>query len=881
MPHDIESIGGRRKISFEEWEWWRQRQSRHREAQPMYDDGFRRPSAKTASKIWDLLNKYNFPVNTILPKPYKTFMGDEDISQREFTAKRAFIIVLHTFVMAGLSHRQVTYLRVFDALCRGFSDQYLKIRGNVDSVRDMLDVTVKRCRRDLLLAGVDPKKLWGAVINWKDNPLFEVKESGTGKRAFKRVLLKDEESSVELGNFLLTIKEDPKYAGEQPSGIKVLFAEKKLLEDRPERRKVCAERPYNVVRLNDESERLLKLQESVTLYLDTSLFNEDYKKARDNEQKVLKFLKRIEIDARLPHAPRIQKIERSGGKEQSLTRWSERAEYVYYRSIEVGILKGHYKNESLTRADLRNGKKLDKCRWHIDKFDEWIKNNGQTNKRSHILQWLKACESRFGRLSGLRSNDSKTSTITPEMMFFRVDKAMRGWRDKVSVRLEEHDTARLHQTVFRNVYEEVKRLTGLKEIHSGFRRLLTRRYQPLHFWPTYVTSKNRREIGIREADENVDQDYPEQILDSYRRRWFKAKDPHTGKTCGLAGFDISSSQMQIIAAFLGDNKLRKVTMTPQDKPSFKEQMAKLVWQMHKNDKLKLRAGSDAILDYKDGSDERLQKLVKELLMRVSYGSTWWKVEQEQRSHPKIYGPGWEPASAGLFIKAFNEEYPGPQKFRQICRRAAELAYKQDPYRGLFFEDPFDHAEVRWNPVAREDCSVRSGDSLRINLPRGFKSDGGGLQDRNIKDQADGFIAGKPNKDGDYPVDRDELIRMAAPCLVHMLDAYYSSLVMSRIASEGVTTFVGIHDCWLVPKSQIVVLEEAMKWAAEEWYSGLEPIYKALLTQLEKDQKDKPFVEKAYEKWKKRQGEKWRKRCGGKWRPPFRWKSEEKGNPPHP
>ena len=41
--------------------------------------------------------------------------------------------------------------------------------------------------------------------------------------------------------------------------------------------------------------------------------------------------------------------------------------------------------------------------------------------------------------------------------------------------------------------------------------------------------------------------------------------------------------------------------------------------------------------------------------------------------------------------------------------------------------------------------------------------------------------------------------MLAPCLVHMLDAYFSSLVMAKLHETGVRDFVGIHDCWLVSK----------------------------------------------------------------------------------
>jgi hypothetical protein len=98
-------------------------------------------------------------------------------------------------------------------------------------------------------------------------------------------------------------------------------------------------------------------------------------------------------------------------------------------------------------------------------------------------------------------------------------------------------------------------------------------------------------------------------------------------------------------------------------------------------------------------------------------------------------------------------------------------------------------------------------------------------------------------------------RMAAPCLVHMLDAYYSSLVMLELQSKKISTFVGIHDCWLVPESQVNILKDAMDSAARKWYVGLEPIYEELLNQLKtgKDGEENEhykLVSDAYEKWKK-------------------------------
>lgn len=102
--------------------------------------------------------------------------------------------------------------------------------------------------------------------------------------------------------------------------------------------------------------------------------------------------------------------------------------------------------------------------------------------------------------------------------------------------------------------------------------------------------------------------------------------------------------------------------------------------------------------------------------------------------------------------------------------------------------------------------------------------------------------------------------MIAPCLVHMLDAYYSSLVMKRLADFGVTDFVGIHDCWLVPETVIVngksctgheILQRAMEEVEAEWYIGLRPVYKDLLRYLKRDKKFGNFIREAQQKWEYR------------------------------
>jgi hypothetical protein len=144
-----------------------------------------------------------------------------------------------------------------------------------------------------------------------------------------------------------------------------------------------------------------------------------------------------------------------------------------------------------------------------------------------------------------------------------------------------------------------------------------------------------------------------------------------------------------------------------------------------------------------------------------------------------------------------------------------------------FTDPFDGAEVRWHPVSKKDVQVESeGLKVMVGLPTGDA------------------------EAGQYPVDDRKLTNMVAPCLVHMLDGFYSSLVMERLVASGVTTFVGIHDCWLVPRGSEVVLREAMGGAAVEWFRGLGPVYNALHGYLSGSRYE-GLVSRARAKWEVR------------------------------
>jgi len=350
----------------------------------------------------------------------------------------------------------------------------------------------------------------------------------------------------------------------------------------------------------------------------------------------------------------------------------------------------------------------------------------------------------------------------------------------------------------------------------------------------------------------------ERVLASYRKKWFKAPDPETGVACDLVSLDISSSQTQILATLLNIDWLQELTMAGPpgaEKQPFKRHLAEIAWKKHcdPDDAFILR---DTPEPY-EWPDDRLIELVKGLWMCVLYGSEPSTVVWDQSADPETYGPGWTASNARRLLKS-RREFHVLQEFLEAGRRIAKVAISRDPCAGVSFTDPLDEAPVRWNPVERLDVELPSEDhKLIVRLP-GKKRPR--ARKRGSAIRRGDFQPAKANDDGEYPVYSRKLRNMVAPCLVHMLDAYFSSFVMGKLAARGVTAFAGIHDCWMVPakvsidgeiQSGLTVLETVIKEAAKEWYAGLEPVYDDLLCYLGRDPDFGHVIRRAKERWRQR------------------------------
>ncbi len=392
-----------------------------------------------------------------------------------------------------------------------------------------------------------------------------------------------------------------------------------------------------------------------------------------------------------------------------------------------------------------------------------------------------------------------------------------------------------------------------RTIKSGFYRLVNRRYQPAHFWPVNV-SKEMRKRWFR-----VYTPPPVLVIDEL--------DAPPSEVLGepsleLVDVDVSSSQTQILAVLLGLDELEEKARSL--KPKFKEYLAQRAWQMHEESKDLL---TDGYASTGEGY-ERLVQFVKELWMRTLYGSEPQEVIYNLAMEPSVYGHGWK-TKAGMWEPGWIKEattkattfltsftwYEEVKKFLKACRQLADKAWRDNKYQGVVLTDPFDRARVVWNPIHRANKAVTFGPlHVYVSLPGRLVKPPSGARPR--------FRPTKRDPDsGKYVVDRGELKRMVAPCLVQMLDAYFSSLMIERLVEQGVDNVVGIHDCWHVPVlfqaeeggpllSGREALDRATREAGAAWLEGLGPVYHDLIRYLG-DTQDGTWFRALKAKWKAR------------------------------
>ncbi len=389
------------------------------------------------------------------------------------------------------------------------------------------------------------------------------------------------------------------------------------------------------------------------------------------------------------------------------------------------------------------------------------------------------------------------------------------WLREVRLLLDVYDKKSAHLAQELEVRDQLQTLgitEGLVEIRSGFFQINERRYYPAHFWPLEVTKKDERtDVVDRFEQDDIEVEIIEQT--SRRGRWFRARsgrsaiehtraierawpevdesDPALQEIQPLVGYDVSSSQLQILAVLLGHRELEE---------QLRQQSIKVIaadWALAKG-----RDPRHPFTLSADADRDQIEKAGGKAIMTLIYGSEPKEIAREV----KILGD--EENLKRLFrgIDGVNQVY---RDWLPACRAVAEQACRRDSFAGVVLRDPYGRALVRWNPVRRVLKHVSS----------------------------DGFKVyyrppvGAPNDRGDYPVDKGKLTRKISPGIVHVLDAAFMSFVVEALNARGVTDIVSIHDCWLVAAEAEPELLEAVEAAGEPWLRSLGPVYEALIGYL--------------------------------------------------
>ena len=829
MPHQV-IAEHRRVLACEEWEEYRQRWSRHTRAMLDYEARLGRPTVASAKQVWALFEPFGLTLVPDFTPDYQWLEPDEKVWLPD-RAKQAFLIILDTFVRGALNNFNVTFNAVFDTLALRFSDNFWA--GPASTVRDTTYERVQRCRRDLLVNGIRLKPLWTFVTGpWSSpkgsNPLFS-----TSKLDFGGYQVLKRETS-QLSDFLTVLENDDSYAASWSSGLHLLTADESPPPLAPVR-SITADCPYNVVELEKKSTEILSHQVRARLLLDADQFLKDYNAAQSQEKELLtKIKEEFGLNANLSNAKRwvpdnpdstasgspTRRRSRGAGWERAI--WSPREEELYYLSYDKAFSAGWVRDDD---ANLEHA-----CREQLSQDDPKFKQN--------IIRWTRHVAKYLARTA---PSDLSTRLSIPDVV--KAHLASADWRRTLKDLLGDYDRARTLVSDYRHVATKVRTYrehhggdqTPVQyiPIKSGFYRIINRRYQPTHFWPTFVSARNLEPDDPRIEFED------EQILTSYRERWFRVEDRETRNIAKLVGLDVSSSQTQILAILLNLRELETQTQR-----GWKKVMAERVWSNEEYRNL-LWEGTKP---YDKPEDERLQELLKTLWMRLLYGSTIPVILDDLRSQPELFGATLSYKSASKILDSW-DEFKELKWYRSACDRLVKLAYERDPYAGVIFTDPYDNARVRWNPVHRVERRISSDDQkLLVMQPGSYERHHGQ------------FVMDKPRKTGafkgEYRADRAKLENMVAPCLVHMLDAHFSSLVMEHLVKCGVRDFVGIHDCWLVPErltletrsadgkiaaaevDGLTVLRTAVDAATRDWFEGLGRIYDQLLDYLKDDKLSK-------------------------------------------
>jgi len=349
-------------------------------------------------------------------------------------------------------------------------------------------------------------------------------------------------------------------------------------------------------------------------------------------------------------------------------------------------------------------------------------------------------------------------------------------------------------------------------IQSRFFCAINRRFHAHDFWPEHAAAELRERWfspeDVSESGLVVDARDPDRFVE-VGGKW----------TQPFIERDVSSSQTQLLAAFLDLRSLEALAKRTDLK--FKAWLARQLWALHERD--------NVLAGYAGPDDPRLVAFIKELWMRRNYGGKFGPTVHDLARDPETYGLGWNSnvfATGGVtraeqfwlaFLATLPPEWaPAVETFLDACQYIGSHAHLKC---GLVLTAPLDGARVQWNPIARAALMVPIGN-------------------HHLELRACGVLATTGKRERFVPtwwcVNRAELSNRVAPCLIHMLDAYFSALVLEYLAGRGVTEIIAVHDGWFIPASVEAglydddgvplsgaqVLSHAITHVGAEWLSGV-------------------------------------------------------------
>jgi len=668
-----------------------------------------------------------------------------DRAAAELTAKLALVVGLEAAVVAGRDRQRWTINRAFDKLAKVWSPTFRK--AGTRKSRDMRTETVKTARRELSAAGVKFDELWLRVLRDGLPGVYESQLIGGRDHAQgRRVVLAPNRKRAAYEQ-LIASECLARNGYRRPPGRRRLLLAQNPTPTARVARKVAGETEYNVAEVGEKSKRVIEVLEETRLFLAVNEVRND-----------LRALK-----ARFREHP-----------------WPARFR-AWYRDHEA--LKRqpcHHRHRSAQRAR------------HCT-FNE---------ARRQFIRQHRAERAEFRSLVG-----------------------------------RKNQTASIWRHIRRNRRYLVD---GQLEIKSGFYKIVNRRYERCHVWAVDASSKPDPQLSVvYEGDADgpsvrVHQHGTKysglgkiQTRTSPRGRWFTThataldidhddwegySDEWTGDRRPIVGVDCCSSMTQLLSVVLSKREAESAVTTH----SWKDGLVDGFYAVHAH--CAGKANGFTLPDPVDTSVRRAQ--LREAAGRFSfalYGSSFDAMVREMNADPMSYGAGLgsvqnlnalldagSKINADLaLLKELKDEY------LPVAYALADAALKRNAYDGLIFTDPFDGAQVRWNPPARQWVPLPHGSvPLRVRLP-----------------------VGQPNATGDYPVDvgtakrRGALHKLTLPGLIHMLDSAFAGHVVFALHEAGVRDIVSINDCWLIASDALPALYDAVAAAAEPWFRSLGAFYK--------------------------------------------------------